>query len=238
MKEKYKLPIIVTNDCHYCKKEDSHFQSLMLMVQTKRTLPEIQKAMQENEFADFFELQDKNLWMKTEEELNEMWLTKYSDVIPLEIFEEAKQTTVKICEMAKGVELDRSIKFPVIENELKVFNQAIMDGCKKRGLSLKGEYGKRIVEESDLIIRKGFVNYFLVQKKMTDEARRVCPQLLGWGDGREAVGPGRGSGGGSLILYLFGVTDVDPIKHRLLFSRFLSDARGGKQIKLKFTNQS
>jgi DNA polymerase III alpha subunit len=140
--------------------------------------------------------------------------------------------------MAKGVELDRSIKFPVIENELKVFNQAIMDGCKKRGLSLKGEYGKRIVEESDLIIRKGFVNYFLVQKKMTDEARRVCPQLLGWGDGREAVGPGRGSGGGSLILYLFGVTDVDPIKHRLLFSRFLSDARGGKQIKLKFTNQS
>ena len=53
MKEKYKLPIIVTNDCHYCKKEDSHFQSLMLMVQTKRTLPEIQKAMQENEFADF-----------------------------------------------------------------------------------------------------------------------------------------------------------------------------------------
>jgi DNA polymerase-3 subunit alpha len=235
MKEKYKLPIIVTNDCHYCKKEDSHYQSLMLMVQTKRTLPEIQKAMQDNEMADFFELQDRNLWMKTEEELNEMWLTKYSDVIPLEIFEEAKQTTVKICEMAKGVELDRSIKFPVIENELKVFNQAIMEGCKKRCLSLKGEYGKRIIEESDLIIRKGFVNYFLVQKKMTDEARRVCPQLLGWGDGREAVGPGRGSGGGSLILYLFGVTDVDPIKHKLLFSRFLSDARGGKQIKLKFT---
>lgn len=235
MKEKYKLPIIITNDCHYCKKEDSHYQSLMLMVQTKRTLPEIQKAMQENEFADFFELQDKNLWMKTEEELNEMWLEKYSDVIPEEIFEEAKLTTVKICEMAKGVELDRSIKFPAIENELKIFNQAIFEGCKHRGIQLKGEYGRRIVEESDIIIRKGFVNYFLVQKKMTDEARRICPQLLGWGDGREAVGPGRGSAAGSLLLYLFGVTDVDPIKHKLLFSRFLSEARGGKQIKLKFS---
>ena len=235
MKDKYKLPIIITNDCHYCKKEDSHYQSLMLMVQTKRTLPEIQKAMQDNEMADFFELQDRNLWMKTEEELNEMWLTKYSDVIPLEIFEEAKLTTVKICELAKGVEIDRSIKFPVIENELKVFNKAIIDGCKNRGISLKGEYGRRVVEESDIIIRKGFVNYFLVQKKMTDEARRVCSQLLGWGDGREAVGPGRGSGAGSLLLYLFGVTDVDPIKHKLLFSRFLSEARGGKQIKLKFS---
>ena len=171
MKEKYKLPIICSNDVHYCKKEDSHYQSLMLMVQTKRTLPDIKKAMQDNEMADFFELQDKNLWMKTEEELNDMWLQKYSDVIPLEIFEEAKMTTVKICEMAKGVELDRSIKFPVIENELKVFNHAIFDGCRKRGIAMKGEYGRRILEESDLIIRKGFVNYFLVQKKMTDEAR-------------------------------------------------------------------
>jgi len=236
MKDKYKLPIIITNDCHYCKKEDSHYQTLMLMVQTKRTLPEIQKAMEENEFADFFELQDRNLWMKTEEELNEMWLTKYSDVIPLEIFEEAKLTTVKICEMAKGVELDRSIKFPHVENELEVFNRAIHEGCKRRGIILKGAYGKRVIEEADIIIRKGFVSYFLVQKKMTDEARRICPKLLGWGDGREAVGPGRGSGGGSLLLYLFGVTDVDPIRHNLLFSRFLSEARGGKQIKLKFSD--
>ena len=235
-KEKYGLKIILTNDCHYCKKEDSHYQTLMLMVQTKRTLPEIQKAMEENEFADFFELQDRNLWMKTEEELNEMWLTKYSDVIPLEIFEEAKLTTVKICEMAKGVELDRSIKFPHVENELEVFNRAIHEGCKRRGIILKGAYGKRVIEEADIIIRKGFVSYFLVQKKMTDEARRICPKLLGWGDGREAVGPGRGSGGGSLLLYLFGVTDVDPIRHNLLFSRFLSEARGGKQIKLKFSD--
>ena len=71
---------------------------------------------------------------------------------------------------------------------------------------------------------------------MTDEARRICPQLLGWGDGREAVGCGRGSAAGSLVLYLLSVTDIDPIKEDLLFSRFLSDARGGKQLNLKFTD--
>jgi len=73
-----------------------------------------------------------------------------------------------------------------------------------------------------------------VQKMMADEARKICPELLGWGSGREAIGPARGSSAGSLILYLLGVTDVDPIKHGLLFSRFLSEARGGKQIKLRW----
>ena len=235
MKDKYKLPIILTNDCHYCKQEDSHYQRLMLMIQTKRTLPEIQKMIEENENQDFFELQDSNLWMKTEEELNEMWEKKYSDVIPLEIFEEAKATTVAICQKAKGVELDRNIKFPLQEDEKKALAQHIADGLRFRNLQPKGEYGRRIAEEYDIITRKGFASYFIVQKLMTDEARRICPELLGWGDGREAVGPGRGSGGGSLILYLLGVTDVDPIRHGLLFSRFLSEARGGKQIKLKFS---
>lgn len=236
MKDKYGLPIILTNDCHYCKQEDSHYQRLMLMIQTKRTLPEIQKMIEENENQDFFELQDSNLWMKTEEELNEMWLKKYSDCVPIEIFEEAKMTTVQICQKAKGVELDRNIKFPLQDDEKKVLAQHIADGLKFRNLHPKGEYGRRIVEEYDIITRKGFASYFIVQKMMTDEARRVCPELLGWGDGREAVGPGRGSGGGSLVLYLLGVTDVDPVKHGLLFSRFLSEARGGKQIKLKFSN--
>ena len=235
MKDKYNLPIIVTNDCHYCKKEDSHYQRLMLMIQTKRTLPEIQKMIQENENQDFFELQDANLWMKTEEEMNQMWAEKYSDAIPLEIFEEAKLTTVKICNMAKGVKIDRNIKFPIQEDEKKALAQAIADGFRFRNLSPKGEYGRRVSEEFDIITRKGFASYFLVQKMMTDEARKICPQLLGWGDGREAVGPGRGSGSGSLILYLLGVTDVDPVRHGLLFSRFLSEARGGKQIKLKLS---
>ena len=53
--------------------------------------------------------------------------------------------------------------------------------------------------------------------------------------GDEAVGPGRGSAVGALTCYCLGITDVDPIEHDLLFSRFLSPARGGKQMKLRFT---
>lgn len=235
MKEKYGLPIILTQDCHYCKQEDSHYQRLMLMVQTKRTLPELAKAMKENEFQDFFELQDQNLWMKTEEELNLFWQEKYTDTIPLEIFEEAKKTTVEICRMA-NVTIDRSIKFPTFPDERERLLEAVVQCCKKRNIKLTGEYQKRFYEEFDLITRKGFASYIIVQKMMADEARRVCPELLGWGSGREAIGPARGSAGGSLILYLLGVTDVDPVKHGLLFSRFLSEARGGKQIKLRFNN--
>jgi DNA polymerase-3 subunit alpha len=236
MKEKYGLPIILTQDCHYCKKEDSHYQRLMLMVQTKRTLPEIEKAMQENEFQDFFELQDQNLWMKSEEELNSFWLEKYSDVIPLDIFEEAKMTTVKICK-SSNVSIDRSIKFPEFPDAGERLKNLIIESCKKRNInfgSMGKQYLNRVREELDLITRKGFASYIIVQKMMADEARRVCPELLGWGTGREAIGPGRGSCGGSLILYLLGVTDVDPVKHGLLFSRFLSEARGGKQLKLRF----
>ena len=238
MKEKYGLPLIVTNDCHYCLPEDSHYQRLMLMIQTGRTLPDIKKMIESNDESvkDLFELQDSNLWMKTEEELNEMWESKYSDAIPKEIFEEGKKNTVEICHMAKGVELDRKLKFPKLPDEEERLKEEILKGVKFRNIPRTNEYEYRIKEEYELICRKGFASYFLIIKKMTDEARRICPKLLGWGDGREAVGCGRGSAAGSLVLYLLGVTDIDPIKEDLLFSRFLSDARGGKQLKLKFTN--
>jgi DNA polymerase-3 subunit alpha len=199
--EKFGLRLIITNDCHYCQQEDSHYQRLMLMVQTNRTLQEIQKAMAEDSMQDFFELQDANLWMKSEEEINEKWLRDYSDVIPYELFCEAKRNTVWICNKAKGVKLDRSLKLPVLDGADEKLKEEIMRGFAKRGLPKTREYLDRIKEEYSLIWRKGFSSYFLLQKMMTDEARRVSPQLLGWGDGSEAVGPGRGSAVGALTCY-------------------------------------
>jgi DNA polymerase-3 subunit alpha len=231
--QKYGLPIIVTNDCHYCLKEDSHYQRIMLMVQTGRTLKEIQDALAAESMADFFELQDSNLWMKSEEELNEKWVNDYSDIIPLEIFEQAKLNTVEICKKARGVQLDRSIKLPVLADaELKLWEAAKV-GFKKRGLK-PGKYSIRLREEYELICRKGFASYFLIQKMMTDEARRVAPKF-GFNPA-DVVGPGRGSGVGALMCYCLGITDVDPIEEDLLFSRFLSEARGGKQMQLRFKN--
>lgn len=233
--DKYGIPITLSQDCHYSQREDSKMQRLMLMVQTRKTLREIQEKLDQEETADLFELQDTNLWMKSEEELNEKWLSDYSDTIPLEIFEEAKKNTVRIAERAKGVKLDRSVKLPYIEDAEGKLLEYISIGYKKRMLP-KGDakYMKRIKEEYDLICSKGFASYFVIQKMMTDEARRISKQLLGYGDGSEAVGPGRGSAVGALTCYCLGITDVDPIKHDLLFSRFLSPARGGKQMKIRF----
>ena len=150
-------------------------------------------------------------------------------------FEQAKINTTKIAEKAKGVELDRSIKLPYMEDaDLKLL-EAIEEGFLKRHLPKNKTYLGRVKEEYSLICNKGFASYFLIQKIMTDEARRICPTLLGYGDGSEAVGPGRGSAVGALTCYCLGITDVDPIKHDLLFSRFLSPSRGGKQMKLRFS---
>lgn len=235
--EKYGLKIVLSNDVHYCKAEDSHFQRLMLMVQTNRTLSEIELAKSTDDGAkEFFELQDQNLWMKSEEELNDMWLKNYSDVIPYELFCEAKKNTVEICRKAKGVELDRSLKLPVIPDADLKLKEEVLRGMKRRGVSNKPEYVSRVMEEYSLITRKGFASYFLIQKAMTDEARRVCRDILGFGDGSQAVGPGRGSAVGSLICYLLGITNVDPVYEGLLFSRFMSEARGGRSIVLKFKN--
>ncbi len=234
--QKYGLPLILTNDCHYCQQEDSHFQRLMLMVQTGKTIQEIQKAMSEDSMKDFFELQDSNLWMKSEEELNEKWVKDYMDVIPYELFCEAKANTVRICEKAKGVKLDRSLKLPVLPDADEKLRDEIMKGFARRKLPKTREYLDRIKEEYSLIWRKGFSSYFLLQKMMTDEARRVCPELLGWGDGTEAVGPGRGSAVGALSCYCLSITDVDPVYEGLLFSRFMSESRGGRSIVLDFKN--
>lgn len=238
MHAKYGLPIIVTNDCHYCNPEDSEMQRNMLLVQTKKTRAEADaeyKAAIETGNLDEipFEYQDQNLWMKSEEELNEKWLKDYSDIVDLDVFQKAKMTTVEVCNKAKGVTLDRSLKLPKIENANDKLRELVLSGFAKRGLPRTREYLDRIKEEYILICEKEFASYFLIEKMMTDEARRYWAEKTG--NGHAAVGPGRGSAAGSLICYCLGITDVNPVYHDLLFSRFLSPVRGGKSMKLRFS---
>lgn len=190
--EKFNIPLIITNDCHVCLKEDIKMQNIMMMMQTKKTMQDVQAAIEED--GDAFEIQDTNLWYKSEEEINEKWKTSYSDIIDYEIFKEAKRNTVKICEKAAGVEkqIDRSIKLPQIEDDEQKLLEAIKNGFEFRCIPKNKLYLSRIKEEYELIKQKGFCSYFLIQKMITDEAKRISPILLGWGDGSEATGPGRG----------------------------------------------
>lgn len=233
--DKYHIPLILTQDCHYCKKEHSHNQRLMLMQQNKRTLAEVEALVESGEGEDLFELQDTNLWLKSEDELNDKWESSYQDCIDYELYKQAKSNTVKLAEFAKGVQIDREIKLPMIPDADVVLWEEIKRGFVQRACPKTAVYAKRIREEYDLITEKGFASYFLIQKMMVDEARRIGPELLGFGDGSEAVGPGRGSVCGSLVAYCLRLHDVEPIIHDLRFSRFLSPARGGKQMKIRHT---
>jgi len=233
--DKYHIPLIITCDTHYPEAKDSKYQRYMLMVQTGRTIKDIQNLLAMDDGSTPFELQDQNLWMKSESEMNDKWLSDYKDIIPYELFKQAKRNTVVIAQKAKGVEFDRSMKLPYVEDAKDKLKEAVFQGFKWRGIVGKKEYQARAIEEYELICRKGFASYFLIQKQIVDEARRVCPKLLGWGRGDEALGPGRGSGPASLVNYLLGITDVDPIRHKLLFSRFLSEARGGRSMKIRFS---
>ncbi len=232
---KYNLKIVLSNDCHYCLKEDSKYQRYMLMIAKKSTLADIEKKLSQDDKAEIFELQDQNLWMKSESELNEKWLESYRDTIPWDVFVKAKENSVKLCEKAKGVQLDKSLKLPQLPDADERFKSELFHGFKARGFKGKREYELRLREEYELIVRKGFSSYFLIQKQIVDEARRVAPSILGFGCGDEALGPGRGSCVSSLACYCLGITDVDPVKHGLIFSRFLSENRGGKTIRTKFT---
>ena len=233
--DKYRLDLMLSQDCHYCKKEHSHNQQLMLMQQNKRTLGEIQAMIDAGDADDIFELQDTNLWLKSEDELNFKWESDYKDIIPYELYKISKENTVKICEYAKGVEIDREIKLPKMPDADEALMEDIKRGFLARHCPKTPEYAKRIKEEYELICEKGFSSYFLIQKMMTDEAREKGPQILGFGDGSEAVGPGRGSVCGSLVAYCLRLHDVEPIIHDLRFSRFLSPARGGLQMRLRHT---
>lgn len=247
--DKYHIPLILSNDSHYCNKEDSKHQRYMLMIQKDTSIKEIEKKLSQEDKEDIFELQDSNLWMKSEEEINEKYFekyeydplsnsTSYEQIIPYDLFLQAKRNTVAICEKAKGVEIDRSIKLPQFPDADDRLKRDIIEGARWRGITNQRKYLDRIKEEYELICRKGFASYFLIQKQMTDQARAICPKLLGWGDGSEAVGPGRGSAVGSLVCYCLGITDVDPIRYGLLFSRFLSESRGGRSIKLRFSKRA
>lgn len=220
--DKYKIPLILTQDVHYCNANDAKYQRYMLMVQTKKTIKEIEQKIQDAGEQDLFELQDTNLWMKTEEELNEKWEKDYKDIIDYDLFVQAKKNTVEICRKAGNVKLDRSIKLPVIKDANDILRDEVIKGFEKRGLKRDKIHLNRLKEELELIFHKGFSSYFLILKQTVDEARRRSMEIFGIPN---AVGPGRGSAVGSLVCYCLGATNVNPIKHDLLFSRFLSENR-------------
>ena len=194
------LPLIISNDAHYLRKEDAQTQDVMLCIQTGKTVDDPNRM----------KFQTEEFYLKSEEELQELFPN----------CQEAFENTVRIAERCNLEFVFNEYhlpSFPVPEgytNEA-YFRKLCMDGFQERYPQAPEEYKQRLEYEIDVISRMGYVNYYLI---VWDFIRYAKENDI-------PVGPGRGSGAASIVAYCMHITEVDPMKYTLIFERFLNPER-------------
>jgi DNA polymerase-3 subunit alpha len=227
--KKIGAPMIITCDVHYLNKEDGLAQDVLLLMRDKKTI----KDKEAGEGGWQFEAKD--LWWRTLEDVVECWKKHHSDYMPKDVFLQALKNTYDLADSVEDWEFDTSLKLPgVFENPINRLKEEVISGMKwrrdrgdtKQSGKTNIEYVDRIRRELDVISKKGFAEYFLILKDITDHARETGAR----------VGVGRGSAGGSLVSYLLRITDIDPMRFDLLFERFLAvDRSDPPDIDLDFS---
>ena len=194
------LPLVVTNDAHYLRREDAKMQDVLLCIQTGKTVDEPNRM----------KFQTEEFYVKSEEELRQLFPN----------CDEAFENTVKIadrCNLEFIFHEYHLPSFPVPEgytNE-EYFRKLCYDGFRERYENPPEEYLDRLEYEIGVISRMGYVNYYLI---VWDFIRYAKEQGI-------PVGPGRGSGAASIVAYCMHITEVDPMKYALIFERFLNPER-------------
>jgi DNA polymerase-3 subunit alpha len=200
------INIVATNDCHYLTKQDYDFHEVLLCIQTKKTMNDPDRmSFPTNEF-----------YIKSPEEMTSAFIN----------FPEAIQNTVKIADMCNvEFEFGNTIlpEFKIKENitNLEYLTRLCNEGIEKRynKEDYNDEYITRVKErlnyELSVIDKMGYVDYFLIVQDFINYAK----------SSGIPVGPGRGSGAGSIAAYLTGITDIDPLRFDLIFERFLNPER-------------
>jgi DNA polymerase-3 subunit alpha len=200
------INIVATNDCHYLTKQDYDFHEVLLCIQTKKTMNDPDRmSFPTNEF-----------YIKSPEEMTSAFIN----------FPEAIQNTVKIADMCNvEFEFGNTIlpEFKIEENitNLEYLTRLCNEGIEKRynKEDYNDEYITRVKErlnyELSVIDKMGYVDYFLIVQDFINYAK----------SSGIPVGPGRGSGAGSIAAYLTGITDIDPLRFDLIFERFLNPER-------------
>jgi DNA polymerase-3 subunit alpha len=194
------LPLVVTNDAHYLRREDATMQDVLLCIQTGKTVDDPNRM----------KFQGEEFYLKSEEELRQLF-----PGCP-----EAFENTVKIAERC-NLEFEFNQyhlpSFPVPEgytNE-EYFRKLCEDGFRERYENPDESYRERLEYEIGVISRMGYVNYYLI---VWDFIRHAKEQGI-------PVGPGRGSGAASIVAYCLHITEVDPMQYSLIFERFLNPER-------------
>lgn len=198
------IPMVATNDLHYVKASDASAHDALLCIQTGSNLSDPKR----------FRFDAQDFYLKSSAEMRAVWRE----------FPEACDNTLLIAErcnveFAEGRNL--MPRFPVPEGmtENELLAQQVQEGLKKRfevlGREITPEYFERAAYELSVISHMGFPGYFLVTADLVRYAK----------ENGIRVGPGRGSAAGALIAWALGITELDPIKHGLLFERFLNPER-------------
>ena len=196
------IPIVATNDAHYLKREDAYNHEVLLCIQTGKRITD----------EDRMRFETDELYVKSPEEMSE-YFKNFSDAI---------ENTVKIAEKCNvEFEFGHTIlpNYDVPEEyatHYDYFKKLCDDGIKKRyGENPSQEILDRAEYELKIISQMGYVDYYLIVWDYINYAKSIGIP----------VGPGRGSGAGSILAYAIGITDIDPMKYNLLFERFLNPER-------------
>ncbi len=195
------IPLIATNDAHYLSREDSELQDILLCIQTNKTLDDPGRMR--------FDTQE--FYVKSEEEMAALFPGQ-----PEAIENTAK--VARLCNLEFEFGKYHLPKFQLPEgwtDSDAYFEKLCSEGFARRYPAPTPEQKQRLSYEMGMIRKMGFVDYFLIVSDFVSYAKnKDIP-----------VGPGRGSGAGSMVSYCLNITDVDPLRYSLFFERFLNPER-------------
>ena len=195
------IPLVVTNDAHYLRREDAQMQDTLMCIQMGKTVDDPNRLKMETQ----------ELYVKSAEEMAAL----FPD------YPQAVENTQKIADACNlefrfGVHHLPEFKLPEGYDDGDAYFQKLCEeGFARRYPDAPAAYRERLTYEMGVIRQMGFVDYFL-----------IVSDFIGYAKGRGIpVGPGRGSAAGSMVAYCMKITDVDPMKYSLYFERFLNPER-------------
>ena len=194
------LPLVVTNDAHYLRKEDAYAHDVLLCIQTGKTVDDENRMRYE----------PQNFYLRTTEEMAALFPE----------YPEAVENTGKIAEMC-NVEFTfgkyhlPEFKLPEGYDSFSYLRKLCDEGYRERYGEGSDALRAQLTYEQNMIEKMGFTDYFLIVSDFVRYAKSVGIP----------VGPGRGSAAGSMVSYCLHITDIDPIPYSLYFERFLNPER-------------
>ncbi len=198
--KKYDIKLVATNDVHYIYQSDAETQDVLMCVQMRKTLDD----------QDRLKLPGDQMYFKTREEMEKVFPEDF----------DALDTTLEIADKCNFKFVFGHYMYPRYypdngEDSTTFFRNLIETGLIKRYGEVTPEIRERTEHEYNVISTQGYIEYYLIVWDYINAAKNMDIP----------VGPGRGSGVGSIIAYAIGITDVDPLKYDLLFERFLHTER-------------